>query len=148
MTATAALLAMAAVGLLSLMAGEAECLELPSRRNNVGGGVGGKVRKGTHEHHTLPLHSPGEIESYSGGEGSQVGRGREGGRCRRECRAETSKLCGSERCSQFAHAPNANKNQRTMPSPRSDDCSSPRLHMRAAYISQMWARVGENLNRV
>ena len=55
MTATAALLAMAAVGLLSLMAGEAECLELPSRRNNVGGG--GKVRKGTHEHLTLPLHS-------------------------------------------------------------------------------------------
>ena len=43
MTATAALLAMAAVGLLSLMADEAECLELPSRRNNVGGG--GKVRK-------------------------------------------------------------------------------------------------------
>ena len=57
MPATAALLAMAAVGLLSLMAGEAEGLELPSRRNNVGGGVGGKVRKGTHEHHTLPLHS-------------------------------------------------------------------------------------------
>ena len=55
MTATTALLAMAAVCLLSLMAGEAECLELPSRRNNVGGGVGGKVRKGSH--HTLPLHS-------------------------------------------------------------------------------------------
>ena len=53
----AALLVMAAVVLLSLMAGEAEGLELPSRRNNVGGGVGGKVRKGTHEHHTLPLHS-------------------------------------------------------------------------------------------
>ena len=54
MTATAPLLVMAAVGLLSLMAREAECLELPSRRNNVGGGVGGKVRKGTHEHRTLP----------------------------------------------------------------------------------------------
>ena len=44
-TTTFALLLMALTCLLSLMAKEAECLELPPRRNNLGGGGGGGGRK-------------------------------------------------------------------------------------------------------
>ena len=69
-TTTFTLLLMALTCLLSLMAKEAECLELPPRRNNVGGGGGRKVRGYTQ----LNTH---ERERASQEQGPKSGLGRE-----------------------------------------------------------------------